>query len=949
MAATDPQGQMQFWDNGFPFGGVKLGSNNAGQMQFWDSGFPYTFQFPDSGILSINVFDGISVSELPAPDNTNLVAVDAGGLTGTNAGRKRAQSFTANLSGTLANVRIKLQKLALPTDNALLSLYTDNAGEPGISLGQSNIAYNLALLNDLDKTLESDYTAVNFTFSSGPNIAAGTRYWILVERSGAYDDVNYFDVAGSTVTAFGSESSLVLNSSNAWQASALLSWNFVEFVTTIQEVFINTSVFDGITITESVSLSTSLDINVVDNITITEDISVSISSPVTDMDVNVSDSITITEDISISISGHDINVTDNITITEDITISNPLTGISIVDSITILEGPSYDVITEGPTAPNTAATQAGSGSNIVGWVNPNNAKLDDGSYTTASGSFSEDPIVSDSNILKLTNFGFSLPLVGTVVTGIKVSIKKKSSHDSGGNFVVDYKITLNKADDTAGSSNKADTVTHWSTSDVTTDYGGTNDSWSETLTGADINNSNFGVRIEASTHDNSTVVTASIDFVEITVYYYVQGYPKLEVESFVNIFDGITITENVTLSRESFISTVDSITITENTTLRLDSFINVSDSIIISEDISVSVGGTSDFEVSVIDSITITESVTITNETGFTSVFDSITITENIATTLPGGNIDIFDGVTITESINMLTESFVSVIDSIILTESLTLNNDITPINTFDSITITESTTLLLLSFIDVIDSITISENLSVVIQGSDGSLFDQITISEDVSVSIPTESIDVSDSITISEDAQVEIAINTLLEVSVSDLITLSESSVGVVPISLSVIDSIIISENIVFFSESYISIFDEITITENLGSENSLYINIYDSILITENLTPARLLVLEVSDSILISESVTISNPLADISVVDSLVISENINTDVISYVSVFDSITTSEYVLAESFRFSPSTGNPVAKNTVFEPVGRGSKIQSIGEGRSLNSVGNKGRFKY
>ena len=46
--ASDPQGQMQFWDNGFPFSGIELGSNDAGQMQFWDNGFPMVYQFPVS-------------------------------------------------------------------------------------------------------------------------------------------------------------------------------------------------------------------------------------------------------------------------------------------------------------------------------------------------------------------------------------------------------------------------------------------------------------------------------------------------------------------------------------------------------------------------------------------------------------------------------------------------------------------------------------------------------------------------------------------------------------------------------------------------------------------------------------------------------------------------------------------------------------------------------------
>lgn len=48
MAASNPIGEMQFWDLGFPFQGIKLSPNDGGEMQFWDTGFPYQFLFPAS-------------------------------------------------------------------------------------------------------------------------------------------------------------------------------------------------------------------------------------------------------------------------------------------------------------------------------------------------------------------------------------------------------------------------------------------------------------------------------------------------------------------------------------------------------------------------------------------------------------------------------------------------------------------------------------------------------------------------------------------------------------------------------------------------------------------------------------------------------------------------------------------------------------------------------------
>lgn len=48
MAASNPQGEMQFWFNGFPYQGIKNGILDGGEMQFWDAGFPYQYSFPAS-------------------------------------------------------------------------------------------------------------------------------------------------------------------------------------------------------------------------------------------------------------------------------------------------------------------------------------------------------------------------------------------------------------------------------------------------------------------------------------------------------------------------------------------------------------------------------------------------------------------------------------------------------------------------------------------------------------------------------------------------------------------------------------------------------------------------------------------------------------------------------------------------------------------------------------
>lgn len=49
MAASDPQGEMQFWHNGQPFGGVEKSGNDGGEMQYWHNGLPYKWIFPSGG------------------------------------------------------------------------------------------------------------------------------------------------------------------------------------------------------------------------------------------------------------------------------------------------------------------------------------------------------------------------------------------------------------------------------------------------------------------------------------------------------------------------------------------------------------------------------------------------------------------------------------------------------------------------------------------------------------------------------------------------------------------------------------------------------------------------------------------------------------------------------------------------------------------------------------
>lgn len=67
--------------------------------------------------------------------------------------------------------------------------------------------------------------------------------------------------------------------------------------------------------------------------------------------------------------------------------------------------------------------------------------------------------------------------------------------------------------DKAGSAN-------WTTSDTTITYGTSTDLWGTTLTPADVNASNFGVRLKVKNNSSTWSNTAQVDYVNVTVYYY---------------------------------------------------------------------------------------------------------------------------------------------------------------------------------------------------------------------------------------------------------------------------------------------------------------------------------------------------------------------------------------------------------------------------------------------
>ena len=163
----------------------------------------------------------------------------------------------------------------------------------------------------------------------------------------------------------------------------------------------------------------------------------------------------------------------------------------------------------GPNNPNTAVNDNSYGS--VAWSDPSNITSPGYPYATSTiGSG------NNSNYLKATNYGFSIP-VNANINGIVVNINRQGTQSLNVG-VRDERVRLVKNGTIQSQQDKAQSST-WPTSFAVATYGGATDLWNNTWTAADINNSNFGVVISAHNNSNFANRTATVDYIQITVHY----------------------------------------------------------------------------------------------------------------------------------------------------------------------------------------------------------------------------------------------------------------------------------------------------------------------------------------------------------------------------------------------------------------------------------------------
>ena len=147
----------------------------------------------------------------------------------------------------------------------------------------------------------------------------------------------------------------------------------------------------------------------------------------------------------------------------------------------------------------------------VAWTSPGNITASDDSYASVDLTLTN----TTSQALQATNFGFGIPPHATI-DGILCTFERKASAES---VIRDNHVYLIYSNNLLGD-NKVSAPAYWLTTEGDVTFGSPSDQWGATLTPSIVNDSSFGVLIDAQYYSAyAGTETAYVDRIYITVYY----------------------------------------------------------------------------------------------------------------------------------------------------------------------------------------------------------------------------------------------------------------------------------------------------------------------------------------------------------------------------------------------------------------------------------------------
>jgi hypothetical protein len=124
-----------------------------------------------------------------------------------------AQSFTPGANMDVNEIRVPVLKVLSPVDNVTCAVYSDTgANLPNASIQAADNVYNGANISTTSSWL-------TFQFATPVSLTSGTKYWIVLERSGAVDATNYYRLSYTNTSAYAG-GGLSSNNAGTWGAES---------------------------------------------------------------------------------------------------------------------------------------------------------------------------------------------------------------------------------------------------------------------------------------------------------------------------------------------------------------------------------------------------------------------------------------------------------------------------------------------------------------------------------------------------------------------------------------------------------------------------------------------------------------------------------------------------------------------------------------------------------
>lgn len=139
--------------------------------------------------------------------------IDSNLALGDNAAReRRAQGFTPTAAGNATRLSFWVRKIAAPVDFLRVTIEDDDgAGEPNGNVIAGGSLFPGAVLE------VGVYLRIDITVASSPRLKNGTLYHLVIDRTGAIDAVNYYQVGADSLAGYADGIANVYNGA-AWAA-----------------------------------------------------------------------------------------------------------------------------------------------------------------------------------------------------------------------------------------------------------------------------------------------------------------------------------------------------------------------------------------------------------------------------------------------------------------------------------------------------------------------------------------------------------------------------------------------------------------------------------------------------------------------------------------------------------------------------------------------------------